>query len=131
MSETGTGPGPPIPADVIPQLTSLALVLARRCAENSPATFTAAATTHVQALHLLFGGTRGLPGNLETPVYVVVMTGRFTGYRHPYGVPAPTGSVLTLVFDADMLSLLDLSLGDSDNAAPLSRLGPVTTLPRK
>jgi hypothetical protein len=66
--------------------------------------------------------------------YAVVMTGRFARYRGGMHAYPPCeclphiGSALVVVFDAETLDPMDSRLGDDDDPALLSRLGPVTLL---
>jgi hypothetical protein len=131
MSEPAGAAGPPIPAEVLPRLTAAAAQFAARYEEANPASILAVATTRAKALEVVFKGTRGGPGSEAVQVHAVVMTGRFASYR---GGPDPreqlplVGSALVVVLDAQTLAPLDVRLGDQDDPALLSSLGPVITL---
>ncbi len=124
---------PSIPAAVIGHLTAAAAQFAAGHEEPSPASIMAVATTRAQALKVMFKGTR-MPGTEATPVYAVVMTGRFASYRGGMHAYPPhehlphTGSALVVVFDASTLHSMDVRLGDQGDPALLSQLRPVTTL---
>ena len=67
----------------------------------------------------------------QIPVYVVVLTGTFTGGVWAYvppGAAVPTGRLLTLVVDARNGDTLDVGLGNSLHGS-LRHLGPVHPLP--
>jgi len=132
MSEPASAAGSPIPAGVIPRLAAAAAQFAARHEEPSPASIAAVAATRATALEVMFKGTPGGPRSEVTEVYAVVMTGRFASYRggpSGSGVKLPlTGPALVVVLDAEKLAPLDVRLGDQDDPALLSRLGPVAVL---
>jgi hypothetical protein len=73
---------------------------------------------------------RGPDAIADKPVYVVVMTGRFSSYRGGMG-PEPLPHVaphLVVIFDATTMELNGVSLREQDPRERLSRLGPVTQL---
>jgi hypothetical protein len=59
----------------------------------------------------------------QAPVYVITLTGGpFTATRHPPGVAAPNGNVLTLTVDAATHRITDV--GYVDTEPELNQLGP-------
>ena len=120
-----------IPAEIIPRLRAAAAQFAARHEEPNPAAILAVAATHMAAVKLVFKGTL-IPDSRNA--YAVVMTGRFASYRGgrhaypPYEYLPHIGSALVVVFDAETLDPMDSRLGDNDDPALLSRLGPVTLL---
>ena len=76
----------------------------------------------------IVGGREGESSDPGPPVLVVVMRGTFVAARasRPYGVPAPRGSVITLILDASTGNIGMFGLNDS--APDLSSLGAVETL---
>jgi hypothetical protein len=70
-----------------------------------------AAADHQVAEQLLSGATV----YDHSPVYIVTMTGGpFTAVRHPKGVPAPQGNVLTLTIDAATHRIADVGYVDAE-----------------
>jgi hypothetical protein len=128
---TGQVLGSPIAAEVIPQLAAAAAQIAAACEEPAPATITAAPTTRVKALDLLFKGST-VPASYDAPSYAVVMTGHFASYRGagPRGqIKMPRrGQCLIVVFDATTLRGTDATLQDQDDTGLLAQLGQVTIL---
>lgn len=134
MSQPEGATGPAIATAIIPRLTAAAAQFAARHEEPNPVTILAVATTRAEALEVVFKGTR-MPGTETYRVYAVVMTGRFTSYRSgPSGTGEQlpnVGSALVVVLDAKTFGPLDTRLGDQDDPALLSRIGPVTLLKGK
>lgn len=117
----GTPPEKPDPA-TIAALRQSALEIAKTNGEASPFGGKLVKTNR-QAFVGLAGGE--VPFNDE--VFAVELHGNFTSNRsHPPGLPAPTGSVLTLTFDASTLELRDFVL--SRAALDLARLGELIPL---
>jgi len=131
MSEPAGATGPPIPAEIIPQLATLAAQIAAAHEEPAPASIAAAPTTRVKALDLLFRGST-VPASLDAPSYAVVMTGHFASYRGagPRGqVKMPRrGRCVIVVIDATTLTPTDFTMHDQDDTGLLTQLGPVTIL---
>lgn len=125
MSESATGAGLPIPAEVTARLTEAAAGFAATSQDTSPAEAAAVATTQANALQLLFGGTQ-IPGSEQVPVYVITMTGRFISRKAPPLTKNPEGTVLTVTLDARTLRMRDLKISDQDDRALLPQLGPVS-----
>ena len=106
----------------IDALRDAALRIARENGEPAPSAGSVVQTNR-KALTAMFGAE--LP--FEEAVYAVVLHGQFTSTRpRPYGKPAPTGTVLTLAFDASTLQMKDFML--SRTAPDLSKLGTVAPL---
>jgi hypothetical protein len=93
--------------------------LAAANGDTSPWSITYVRTTRAVALHLMGEMSSGNP---VEPVYVAVARGRFNGAAasHPAGAPAPHGTTLVVVLDAQTYQVTDWGLG---NTVPdLSRL---------
>lgn len=105
--------------EVIAKLQSLALQASASAGVSSPASMRAVAVADHQDAETYLSGATVYD---HAPVYVVkIVGGRFTATRHPRGVPAPYGSVLTLTIDAATFRVTDI--GYVDVEPDLSRLG--------
>ena len=115
---TGPRPGGLATASVRSDLRARALFFAQRAGVAAPPRIVAVAAADHQAAESEISGAIV---DDHVPVYVVQMTGAtFTATRHPPGVPAPTGKVLTVTFDAATLNVLDV--GYDEVAASLARI---------
>jgi hypothetical protein len=115
--------GLPIPAEVIAELTDIAVRLADRGMDLRPTEAAAVATTQARALELLFHmGAR--VREYQRRVCVITMTGRFLprGYAPGSGKMLPR-PVQTIVLDADTLRLTERATTDHDHRALLPQLG--------
>jgi hypothetical protein len=135
MSELAGAAGPPIPAEVIPQLTATAAQIAAAHEEPAPACIAAVATTRVKALEALSAGS--MPARFDLPSYAVVMTGHFASYR---GAPPGSqiklprrGRCLVAIIDAATLTHTDVGLREHKGGEIdlLRQLGPVSFLTRE
>ncbi len=122
-------PGAPTSA-VIQELQSKVSLLAggnMGASATPPSTAEVVATTRGQALTL----TEGAADNLDStaPVYVVQLTGKFTGYdaKVPSDAPLPVGGALTFIFDPASGQVTDW--GIPPQPLDLSALGQVSTFP--
>lgn len=127
-SRPSPGPAePPIPAADLPLLTATATQIAVAYGDREPAAVSAVATTRGQALAVTVP-----PGSMSqqdlTPVYLVVMRGRFTGLSWQPGTRVPQGTRLFAVLDRASLGVLDLSIGGRPPSVSLDSLGAVAHL---
>jgi len=100
-------------AEVRGNLRQVAHGIAKRAGIESPASMVAVAAPDHQAAEAVVSGALI---DDHAPVYVVQMTGgTFTATRHPHGRPAPSGTVLTVTFDAATLQVTDIGY---DSVAP-------------
>jgi hypothetical protein len=85
-----------IPTSAISQLTTIAKGIATANGDPDPASVQAVATTHGQALSVATPGD-WMPQETGDPVYLVVMSGTFTGtgFSSPAGHSTPTGGCST------------------------------------
>jgi len=123
-----TGPkaalaGSPSSADLA-VLKSMAWDLAARNGETAPSDAQVVGTTRVSAVQALMG--EQIDSNQM--VYAITMRGNFVGHMAHLapGSQPPTGSVLTLIVDANTNGLLDWSI--TDGPSDLSTLGTPTAL---
>lgn len=117
-------PEPPSPAKIA-ALKAAALEIASSAGDNHPSSMDVVPSTR----RAINAADTGAMVNTDQGVYVVSMMGRFRATNVPVkpGSPAPTGTVLTLVYDAASNDLLDLSIGMVKPS--LRSLGPVTSVP--
>jgi len=115
-------------AETRSELRARALLLANRAGVATPLRMVAVAAADHQAAEAAISGA---VLDDHAPVYVVQMSGAtFTAPRHPPGVEAPTGSVLTVTFDAKTMDVLDVGydgeapdLGRVDSFEPVDLTG--------
>ncbi|MDB4987227.1 MAG: hypothetical protein JWN04_2405 [Myxococcaceae bacterium] len=104
---------------VVASLRQLALQVSSAAGVPRPKTMQVVVGADRQVVEELLSGTRI---NDHGAVFVIKMTGGpFTSLRHPPGVPAPRGNVLTLTIDAVTRRVTDLGLVDAE--PDLSRIG--------
>ena len=95
------------------QLADASRTLAKQLNVAQPATMMAVATTDHQVAEAAISGA---VLNEHDPVYVVQMTGgTFTALHHPHGQDFPTGTVLTVTYDAKTMRITDVGF---DTVAP-------------
>ena len=95
---------------VVAKLHDLAVQMAAGGGEPPPTNMYAVAVSDHQAAETALNG-----GTIydHVPVFVIVITGgHFTAGHHPYGVPDPEGSVLTVTLDAATYEVTDISIGN-------------------
>lgn len=111
-------------AAVRSNLRARALFFAQRAGAAAPARMVAVAAADHQAAETEISGA---VVDDHVPVYVVQMSGAtFTATRHPPGVPAPTGHVLTVTFDAATMNVLDVGYDElAPNLARIDAVEPV------
>jgi hypothetical protein len=123
-----------LPATALAMLRAIAKNAAKTNGDWRPAEVTAVPTTHQKALSCASPRDVTAPAGTEvpadTPVYLVTMTGHFTGDSEgrPAGAAAPAGRYLSLVVNARSFWVMDTGLS---RKAPLVRpatLGPVTNI---
>jgi hypothetical protein len=104
------------------QITGIALGFAANAGDPTPTLVEHVETTRSQAVEASSADT--VQNNAAS--YLIAMRGNFVlqDAPRPPGAAAPTGSVLTLVIDAQTGQLTDI--GVQDNVPDLSQLGPVT-----
>jgi hypothetical protein len=108
------------------KLRTMALQASSANGVSSPKTIEAVASPDHQAAEKVVSGDIV---NDHVAVYVVEVTGgTFTNNTAstPPGVPAPSGSVLTLTVNAQSFSVTDFGL--TDTAPDLTQIGPVANL---
>jgi hypothetical protein len=92
------------------QVRSISSRAAESLGEHAPANVTVLRTTRGAAVALGNGARVGSDG----PAYLVTMHGQFTANEpRPRGAPAPEGTVVSLVLDADTLELTDYTVSRS------------------
>jgi hypothetical protein len=122
-------------------LSASSLAILRAIAKNAakangdwrPAEVTAVPTTHAVALSCATPGDAGLPPGAEvpadTPVFLVTMTGQFSGdERRPTGPAAPAGRYLSLVVNARSFWVMDSGLSRKAPRVRAASLGPVANI---
>jgi hypothetical protein len=121
----GTG----FPASAVAGLASIAEQEATINGDANPTSASVVETTHAAAL------TSATPGDLEPDsasesVYLITMTGNFTGYGFSTapGVAPPVGSYLSVVVDAGTFSVTDEGISQNPPPVSPSSLGPTMTL---
>jgi hypothetical protein len=122
----GTRPVSSQPADVT-WLHDYALRWARSMGEPNP-TMEYAPTDDAGALAAI-GRAGDTPGNPKTPVYVVVLRGKFTytkGFAPP-GFPVQTGTTLVLEVVVSTHGTLGLTLSDNPSVVDTAAIGPMST----
>lgn len=103
---------PPVdtaPPVVTPRLTAAIATVAAAHGDPVPRAVTVTATTLPRALVMTRGGHHQPQGD-GTPVYLVVMHGRFTALASPPGTPPARGACLYLVLDRVTLAVLDMTI---------------------
>lgn len=120
-----------IPAEAARQLAAIALRVAARAGDATPASIEAVATTREVALTVTSGGR--IPGSDRQDVYLVIMNGNFTLTRapRPPRAKAPSGHYLAITFDTATFQRLDLGLRHQAPSVPLQSIGPVSDLTRQ
>jgi hypothetical protein len=93
-----------------------------------PAEVTAVPTTHGQALPHLAVAPADADVPADTQVYLVTMTGHFTGEDTPAGAPAPKGRYLSLVVNARSFWVMEAGLSRKAPSARPATLGPATNI---
>jgi hypothetical protein len=128
-SSASVGPGGAIPVSAIPALRTSMFLLARYDGDAHPASIRAVFTTQDRALRTATPGDL-VPGSAGRPVYLVVMTGKFTDthFPMPRGARLPTGRYLTVTVNPATFRVMDLGLGIHQPPVPLRRYGPVSNL---
>ncbi|MDQ2813889.1 MAG: hypothetical protein M3Z75_18970 [Actinomycetota bacterium] len=88
--------------------------------EANPTAITYVATSRAKAANLTGGAV-----DSDQAAYMVQVKGQLNGAaaHHPRGLPAPHGTVLTVVIDAVTLQVTDWGL--TNTTAPLNQLGRV------
>jgi hypothetical protein len=120
------------PASALPMLRAIAKNAAKSNGDWRPAVVTAVPTTHWQAVSCTAGGPgpagAGVPD--DTPVYLVTMTGHFTGDEagDPTGTATPAGRYLSLVVNARSFWVMGSGLSRKPPAVRPATLGPVTNI---
>ena len=95
--------------NVVAKLREMAVEAA---GESTVTTMRAVAVSDHQAAETVLSGSIIYD---HAPVFVIVITGGpFTAGRHPPGVPAPEGDVLTITVDAASYDVTDVGIGDVD-----------------
>ena len=120
-----------IPAEAARQLAVIALRVAARAGDASPASIEAVATTRETALTVMNSGR--IPGSDHQHAFLVVMKGDFTLTRapRPPRAKAPSGHYLWITFDTGTFQRLDLGLRNQAASFSLQRIGPVSDLTRQ
>lgn len=111
-------------ADVGGQLTQIALTTAARMGDATPTSIAYVQTTRGAANSAAGGGAV----DSNQTVYLVTIAGQFidTTAHTPPGQLSPTGTIVTLVVDANSFDILDLGITNSTPA--MAHLGEVHTL---
>ncbi|HEX3852660.1 MAG TPA: hypothetical protein VHW01_16945 [Polyangiaceae bacterium] len=105
---------------MLAELRALALHASSVAGVSSPKTMDAVAVSDHQAAETVLSGALV---NDHAPVYVIKLTGgRFTALRHPPGVLAAQGNVLTITVDAATHLVTDVCYVDVE--PDLSQVGP-------
>lgn len=123
-----------LPASALAMLRAIAKNAAKSNGDWRPAVVTAVPTTHRQAVSCAAGG--GTPGLADagvpddTPVYLVTMTGHFTGDEagDPTGTATPAGRYLSLVVNARSFWVMGSGLSRKPPPVRPATLGPVTNI---
>jgi hypothetical protein len=131
MREASTGPlpGSPVPASVIERLTLIADAVVEANGGIAPAWVSVVVTTHGRALASATPSS-WVPGDMQAVVYLMTMEGQFVHRRSPPRGKAPTGTYLSIVFNAETLRRMDLGLSHHPPPVAPASLGPVTYLTR-
>jgi hypothetical protein len=124
-----------LPASALAILRAIAKNAATTNGDWRPAVVTAVPTTHRQAVSSATtgGAAAGLAGSDvpdDTPVYLVTMTGHFTGDEagDPTGPAAPAGRYLSLVVNARSFWVMGSGLSRKPPPVRPATLGPVTNI---
>ncbi len=123
----------PLPASALAILRAIAKNAAKTNGDWRPAVVTAVPTTHGQAVSCATPGDAGLADRDvpdDTPVYLVTMTGHFTGDEpgDPAGTTAPAGRYLSLVVNARSFWVMGSGLSRKPPTVRPATLGPVTNI---
>jgi hypothetical protein len=125
-SHSAARPAPESPpsatAPEISQLTAIARDASAAYGESNPKLGAVVSSTRDVANRF----TNGATIFDDSPCYVLEVSGHFTAMRHPRGVPAPSGTVLTVIVDAATMTPVDAGIGST--APDLSGLGPTQNL---
>jgi hypothetical protein len=117
-----------LPAGVLAPLKAIAKNAAQAYGDWRPAQVTVVPTTHARARPAV---TPRAPSAAprDTPVYLVTMTGHFTG-RTSHGArrPGTPGRHLSLVIDARSFWVMDTTLSRRPPPVPPAALGPPTSI---
>jgi hypothetical protein len=118
-----------VPASAIPRLAAIAADMARANDDVQPISASAVATTHANALLAATPGDT-VTQQTQTPVYLVVIRGHFTGYaaKIPPGASPPTGSYLSFVVDQKTFTVMDWGLSPNAPSIALTSLGSVAEI---
>lgn len=105
------------------QIDTVALSIAGQNADPAPTSMVTVATTRGMVYPMIFENDS--VGADPTPVYATTMQGNFTADNAlvPSGAPLPTGTVLSLIMDAQTGQLLDERL--SNQSVDISSAGKV------
>jgi hypothetical protein len=122
------------PASAHAMLRAIAKNAAKSNGDWRPAVVTAVHTTHREAVSSAAG--RGTPAPADgdvpddTPVYLVTMTGHFTGDEagDPTGTDNPAGRYLSLVVNARSFWVMGSGLSRKPPPVRPATLGPVTNI---
>jgi hypothetical protein len=103
--------------------------LARWTGDARPTSIRAVFTTQAKALRTATPGDL-IPHSSRRPVYLVVMTGKFTDTHAPVppGAHPPTGRYLAVTINPATFAVMDLGLGNHKPPVPLRSYGPVSNL---
>lgn len=122
-------------ASALAMLRAIAKSEAKSNGDWRPAVVTAVPTTHGEAVSCATpgGGAAGLADSAvpdDTPVYLVTMTGHFTGDEagDPTGTARPAGRYLSLVVNARSFWVMGSGLSRKPPTVRLATLGPVTNI---
>ena len=121
-----------LPASALSILRAIAKNAAKTNGDWRPAVVTAVPTTHGQALSCAPGGaTAPLADDGvadDTPVYLVTMTGHFTGDEAGDPTGGPAGRYLSLVVHARSFWIMGSGLSRKPPPIRPATLGPVTNI---
>jgi hypothetical protein len=114
-------------------LRAIAKNAAKTNGDWRPAVVTAVPTTHEKAVSCAApGDAAGSPAGpgvpADTPVYLVTMTGEFTGPEAGEPAAAPAGRYLSLVVNARSFWVMDSGLSRQPPRVRPATLGPVTNI---
>ena len=131
MSEVPTGPvrGSPVPASAVGRLTLIADNVVQANGGLPPVSISVVVTTRGQALSSAAPG-HWVAGDMQAVVYLMTMEGQFVAKRahRPQRAKAPTGTHLSIVFDAETFARMDFGLSRNPPPVDSASLGPVTYL---
>jgi hypothetical protein len=110
-------------------LRAIAKNAAKTNGDWRPAKVTAVPTTHGQALpHVAAAVPADIDVPADTPVYLVTMTGHFTGEDKSADAAGPKSSYLSLVINARSFWVMEAGLSRKAPPARPATLGPVTNI---